>query len=320
MKLSSLATTVVSLGVSILNLSAIASPGLSTRDLNPILQPIYLPSYTNLAADDGWRINHSFYITNTLQQQTRGTESLIIDVENYRYDLAIGLRKQNWVMQANLPFIANDSGQLDGLIENWHDLFGLPQGNRDNFAQHQLEIEYIRDGVSEYSQTGSSSGLGDIAIAIGYHPAGATGYFFGLELPTGSESDFSGNEAIDFAFWILNHRPINEVTAVYGLFGISFPGDDGALEGLIVNRIWVAQLGLDYRFTHDIIGIAQLDLHSKTIEDSNLKALGNSLQLQLGLGFENLIEDHRLELFFSEDIQIGTAPDISFGVRLARDF
>ena len=32
------------------------------------------------------------------------------------------------------------------------------------------------------------------------------------------------------------------------------------------------------------------------------------------------LRDHRLDLFFTEDILVGTAPDISFGLRLAREF
>ena len=48
-----------------------------------------------------------------------------------------------------------------------------------------------------------------------------------------------------------------------------------------------------------------------------LTAFGNSLQIQLGLGFPQLFENHRLDVFFSEDILVGSAPDISFGLRLS---
>ena len=108
--------------------------------------------------------------------------------------------------------------------------------------------------------------------------------------------------------------------SLYGLVGLSFPADDGTLEGLIVDEIWVAQLGLEYRFSQNLVGIAQLDLHSETIEDSDLDAFGESLQIQLGLGFLRLFENHRLDLFFSEDILVGTAPDITFGARLSTGF
>lgn len=299
---------------------AIAGAGFATRDLNPVLQPIYLPTQAPISDENGWRIDHSFYITNTLQEQSKSVERLVIDTENYRYELGFSYRKDQWLAQATVPFVANNGGEFDGLIDDWHDFFGLPGGERDNYPKDDINIEYLRDGIVEYSQTKSSSGLGDLSIAVGYQLPGETRFFVGIELPTGSESDFSGNEAIDIAVWVSREKRIDEEISLYGLLGLSFPGDDGNLEGLVVDQIWIAQLGLDYRFNDNVIGTVQLDLHSETIEDSDLKAFGNSLQIQLGLGFLDFIENHRLDLFFSEDILVGSAPDISFGARLIRGF
>jgi hypothetical protein len=114
--------------------------------------------------------------------------------------------------------------------------------------------------------------------------------------------------------------PVNNEMSIYGLFGVSFPGDDGNLQGLLVDEIWVAQLGTQYFFNDGIAGTVQLDWHSAVIDDSDLKAFGDSLQIQLGLGFLKLFDDHRLDLFFSEDIKVESAPDITFGLRLAREF
>jgi hypothetical protein len=297
-----------------------AANGLATRDLNPVLQPIFLPRYRNPGNENGWSVDHSFFVTNTLQKESRSDESLIIDVENYQYNLDFALRSDAWVFQTSLPITANRSGELDGTIDTWHDLFGLPQANRPDFPQDQLQIEYIVDGETRYSQKDGSDGIGDIALQAGYFPTAQTGYFAGLELPTGSESDFSGNEAVDIALWMTKEWEIDSEVATYGLLGISFPGDGGALEGLVEDYIWVAQLGLEYRFHDAIKGLAQLDFHSQWVNSSDLKAFGNSLQLQLGLSFENLIQNHRLDLFFSEDIQVESAPDITFGMRLAQKF
>jgi hypothetical protein len=181
-------------------------------------------------------------------------------------------------------------------------------------------VAYSRDGVLEYSQDKSSSGLADISLALGYQLSAETRYFVGIELPTGSASNYSGNEAIDFATWVTSEKLIDAELSIYGLFGVSFPGDDGNLQGLLVDKIWVAQLGTQYRFTDGLAGTVQLDWHSQIIDDSDLTALGDSLQIQLGLGFLELIDNHRLDLFFSEDIKVESAPDISFGLRLAREF
>jgi hypothetical protein len=297
-----------------------AGEGLATRDLNPVLQPIFLPAYAPFAKSDGWRIDHSLYITNTLQAESKGAENLVLDVENYRYELAARYRHDEWLAQFSIPFVSNREGDLDGLIEDWHDFFGLPNGDRGDFRQDELNIDYRRDGVVEYSQDRSSSGIGDISLAFGYQSPAETRFFFGVDLPTGSESDYSGNEEIDYAVWITRAVQIDAETTLYGLYGISFPGDGGSLEGLLVDEIWVAQAGMAYYFTAGVVGTLQFDFHSGTIDDSDLDAFSESLQIQVGLGFPQLFENHRLDLFFSEDILVGSAPDITFGARLARGF
>lgn len=300
--------------------AANTAAGLATRDLNPMLQPIYLPAYTPYSSGDGWRIDHSFYITNTSQKENRNGEKLTIDIENYRYQLGLRYRSDNWLGQVDVPFIANSGGKLDGAIENWHDFFGLPNDDRDDFPRNQIEVEYVRDGVVEYSQDKSSSGLADISLALGYQLSARTRLFVGIELPTGSASDYSGNEAIDYATWVTHERLIDAELTIYGLLGVSFPGDDGNLQGLVVDQVWVAQLGTQYFFNDGVAGTVQLDWHSRTIDDSDLTAFGDSLQMQFGLGFLKLIDNHRLDLFFAEDIKVGSAPDITFGLRLAREF
>ncbi len=297
-----------------------AAVGLATRDQNPMLQPVYLPGYFSVAADRKWRLDTNLYITNTHQLKEGSSEDLIIDVENMRLQFDIGLRRGDWVYTASVPFIDNRAGEFDRIIEDWHDFWGFPQGTRDQTPRFEIDIEYRRDGELVYSQTSPSNGLADIALALGYQPADEIGYFVGIELPSGDSDDFSGNDSVDLALWLAGQREVNPVTDIYGLFGVTFPGDDGNLGSLLVDQIWFAQLGVEYRFTDRIVGIAQLDLHGKTISDSDLRAFGESLQLQLALGAEDLIAGHRLDLFFSEDIAVGTAPDITAGARLTRQF
>ncbi|MEM7563492.1 MAG: DUF3187 family protein, partial [Pseudomonadota bacterium] len=268
----------------------------------------------------GWSVDHSFFVTNTFQQQTRTGESLIIDVENYYYLLDFSFRSNQWIFQSSLPLIANRPGQLDGLIENWHDFFGLPGGKRESFPRDEINLEYTRDGNTVFSENNDSDGIGDIALQIGYAAENRTTWFAAIELPTGSESDLSGNGSTDFSIWVSRQWQPNPLMNTYGLYGISFPADDGALENIVEEYIHIIQLGFDYRFSEIMLGLVQLDYHSETVEDTRLKAFGHSLQLQLGLAFEKLIDAHRLDLFFSEDIQVGSAPDISFGLRLTREF
>jgi len=304
----------------LVNGPASADGGYATRDLNPILQPIYLPTLATFKQGNGWKIDHSFYITNTMQREDNDREQLIIDVENYRYELGLRYRHDSWLARVDLPFVANSSGQLDSTINSWHKFWGLPEGDRDDFNNDQLDIEYQRDGKFEYRQDRSSSGIGDISLAIGYQLSEQWAWFAGIELPSGTSGDYSGNEEIDTALWLTYQGHVNEEMGVFALFGASFPGSGDYLGGYVENTIWVAQAGFDYRLYPTVIANLQLDMHSQSVEDSELDAFGNSMQLVVGVGFLRVLGEHRLDLFFTEDILVGTAPDITFGLRLSRSY
>ena len=297
-----------------------AGAGFANREQNPVLQSIYLPTLVPISDAAGWRLDHSLYITNTLQDERKGDEELLIDAEYYRYEFALRNRRGDWLAQFTLPLVGIDGGGLDATIDNWHDFFGLPQGRRDRYPHNNLDISYSHKGISQFSQTESSNGLGDLSLAVGYQPFDSAGFFFGIELPTGSSDDFSSNDEVDYALWLQRGIEFDPQTRAYGMLGVSFPGDGGQLEGLLVDYIWAAQMGIEHRFGGTVIATAQLDLHTRSIDGSQLKAFGESMQILIGLGFDKLWDEYRLDLFFTEDIYVGTAPDITFGLRLAHEY
>ncbi len=301
--------------------SLAGSIGLPTRDQNPMLQAFYLPSI-NTQAEDGWQLSHSLFITNTFQDERRGGEQLVIDVENYRYDLSLAYQWDDWRLSSTLPFIANDGGSLDSLIEEWHDVFGLPQGGRVTNPDDLIKLSYLRDGETVYNQTKSDSDTGDLSLSVQYRINSIRDYptelGFGIELPTGSIDSNSGNEKIDTAFWLTTVGQLSEHSRFYGLLGISLPGKGGQLKKHIKDQIWLTQIGTEYDFNNNISAILQFDIHTATLKNSQLKAFGNSLQMQLALQFKNWLANHSVDLFFSEDILVKSAPDITFGLRVNR--
>jgi hypothetical protein len=64
----------------------------------------------------------------------------------------------------------------------------------------------------------------------------------------------------------------------------------------------------------------QFDAHTAFIEDSQLRASGNSVQIQIRLGVNKITQGHDIDLFFAEDILVGSASDITVGVRLYRRY
>lgn len=297
--------------------------GLPTRDQNPMLQAYYLPAL-GFSSQPGWQYSHTLFITNTFQTETINNETLVIDVENYRYDFSIAYQQNNWRLNTKIPLIFNQGGSLDGLIEDWHDFFGLPDGGRKSNANDQLNIEYIKNGTTIFLQNEANNDIGDIEVSLSYQLAGderrSTELSVGIELPTGSVDTNSGNEATDVAIWLSHQRAATDITNLYGLIAYSRLGDGGQLSEQLNTGTWVAQLGAEHAFSPNITGILQFDMHSALIKDSALIAFGNSLQLQVGLQFKDLVKNHNLDLFFSEDILVDSAPDITFGIRLSRGY
>jgi hypothetical protein len=302
----------------------LAAPvGLKTRDQNPMFQAYYLPSI-DISLHQGWQTTHSVYLTNTFQNNRQGNETLLIDVENYRYDFSIAYQQDKWRLSATVPFIFNEGGSFDDAIEGWHDLFGLPQGGRTSRPHDQLDIIYTKNGQTFFSQTQATNDIGDIAVSLSYSLASSNKNLsvisLAVDLPTGSEKNISGNEAVDVALSLGQAYRPSKLTRLYGLFGVSLPGQGGQLKQLQASTVWASQIGLEHQFYPDWSAVLQLDAHTAFINGSQLSELGNSLQIQIGLRVEQVTQHHDIDLFFSEDILVGSAPDITVGIRLYRNY
>jgi hypothetical protein len=307
----------------------LATPvGLNTRDQNPMFQAYYLPSIDlpgiYLKGHQGWQVSHSVYLTSVFQNTSQDNETLVLDGENYRYDFSIAYQRDKWRLAAAVPFIFNDDGSFDAAIEDWHDFVGLPQGGRLSRPHNQLEIVYTKNGETFFSQTQATNDIGDIAVSLSYSFANSdknlSAISFAIELPTGSEKNISGNEAVDVALWLSRAYQSSKLTRLYGLLGVSLPGQGGQLERLQESAVWVGQIGIEHLLYPDWSAIVQLDAHTAFIEDSQLRALGNSVQIQIGLRVNKITQDHDIDLFFAEDIVVGSAPDITVGFKLHRSY
>lgn len=298
--------------------SAASYPGLPTRSQNPLLQGYFIPA-SPITIRDRWSFSHSLSITNTFQQEQNSSEKLIIDVENTRYDFQASYLQQDWILNINLSLISNQGGFLDHTIESWHDIFGLPQNGRDSSERNRMRLFYQQQGNTLFDSHRSTTGLGDIQLAAGYRLEHNSQLWFAIELPSNSDEFFS-NDGFDLALWYSVFSNSSEKLAPYGTLGAAIPADSGLFENRLNSHFFFAQIGLIYAYQPAYHFFVQSDMHSKIVSGSQLDALGNSLQAQFGLRLPALIDDHQLDIFFSEDIFPGHAPDITFGIRLSPSF
>ena len=97
-----------------------------------------------------------------------------------------------WTMHARLPVLWRGGGVLDGFIDAWHRLTGLPDSNRPDFARDQLSVralDHTRNQVRWTARQGA--GLGGLELGARWcspsQASGWTGAVDGrVQLPTGT--------------------------------------------------------------------------------------------------------------------------------------
>ena len=96
--------------------------------------------------------------------------------------------------------VSRSGGIEDQLLWNWHKLFNLPQGGREDAPNGRLAYHLERDGrvIGDLSRPGAALLDLDIAWVQPFGTAESGGRFGGsIQLPTGKQADFSGSGGTD---------------------------------------------------------------------------------------------------------------------------
>ncbi|MEX0975826.1 MAG: DUF3187 family protein [Woeseia sp.] len=252
-------------------------------------------------------------------QEMRGAESLLLDGETRR--LKIDYRRgftDRFELGAEIAWVWHESGSLDSLISGWHDLFGLPQGNRDDAPDDQLLFHYIAPGSDPLELARNVNGIGDIRIGAAWllqrNPGSSVALRAGIKLPTGDSAVLLGSGGTDLTLGLVGDVSrlwnIDSLQGHYRLHAIRLGRSD-----VLRNRTrrMVGQLsgGLGYRLSSKLEIMAQSTLRSASF-DAEVAPLGDwSMSLTFGAIFET-DRGLRVSLGVSEDIRVESTPDVTF--------
>jgi len=260
-------------------------------------------------------------VGNSFSLSRNGEEDIALDGESWRVALAwrTGLG-QRWELGLEVPWISHDGGDLDGLIEDWHSWWNLPDGNREALPRDRLQYRYRRQGETLLDLASSEEGLGDVRAQLAYQLTAGDGEWLALRahtsLATGDAGRLTGSGGNTLGASLHYGRQ--------GLLGNPRWHLQGSLGGL-----WMADPDLLATRVNDVVGFGsltlawsasprlsvklQLDGHTP-LYDSALTELGDpAWQLVLG-GSLQLAPSLVLDAWLSEDIAVDTSPDVVFGL------
>ena len=289
------------------------------RDENPLIRGFYLPLPTDGRLTDGADLSATLSISNTLNVENRGQESLLVDGESHTLRLSYeDALFQSWRFRFTLPIINDSGGFLDSTIDHWHRWFGFNPGNRPFYPQNQLVYSY--SGRSSVDLTQPHTSLGDISGELGFYPIDdahqTISVWGGLQAPTGSAAELSGDGAWDGAIWAHGawRWPQWQLAAE---LGVAQPCGDEIFAGAAHRTSLFARFAATRALSSAWSLRAQLDGQTGRVEDSDLRFLGPSLQLSVG-AIRRVGDRWRIEFGFAEDAAVNTAPDITFFLGIRR--
>jgi len=292
------------------------SQPLPTVNQNPLLQGFGLPVATSSQplATGKWALQLHLDQSNSLNVKSNGTEKLLIDSENSRQSLHIeyGLNSE-WNLSANLTYLKVSSGQLDSFIDDFHDLFGFPQGARPFYPTDQLQLQYEKEGIEQFNISQPQSGL--LALRLGAtvqlpsQPQQQSSLRFTLQLPNQKTSLLTASSALSTQ-WNQHNQWLARWSTDHSL-ALLWHQPSGLLAEQQNRWLLLGSLGLSYHHSELLEFTLQLDGHSAPFQQTQLIFLGSSVQLAIG-GTLHFTPKQALNIAVVEDIQVGASPDVNF--------
>lgn len=250
--------------------------------------------------------------------KSSAVEDIRLDGETLRLAWQQRWHRDDFRFAAELPLLMTGGGVLDSAIENWHDWFGLPNGDRDKIPRDEYRYRYVRDGRVVFDVGDSGVALGDARVQAARCGLGGGCVQAMLQLPTGDADRLLGG-GLGAAVWYERGYVLDAAGRFSGVVaaGGSAVRRDGPLRDLQESVVPFGWLSLGVELIEQIQLGAQLYAHGALYRDSKLDALsGNALQLAFGLHY--LAPDGgRWSLAFHEDLVLESSPD--FVIQLAVD-
>ncbi|WP_101758483.1 DUF3187 family protein [Oceanicoccus sp. KOV_DT_Chl] len=289
---------------------------------SPFVQIYGLPAAqgAELQGSGQWSGGLQIDVSNNFAENDSASEQVFIDGETHRVNLQgrYGLNEK-WELGIDVPYLSHKSGGLDSFIDDWHDFWGFPDGDRPAFPQDQLQFSYQNAAGDSVLLNEPEAGVGDVSLSAAYQLSNNDDQYWALraavKIPTGDADSLLGSESTDISLALnFSDQQLGQSAfAFHGSAGVMFMDDGEVLSELREDWVVFGSSTLSWLYSSAVSLKLQLDVHS-AFYDSGLTELGDdSAQLIIG-GAIRLSEHWLLDLAVSEDIAVDTAPDVVFHI------
>lgn len=299
---------------------------LITRNQNPLTLPygLPLPLPARIPGAGSGRYALDVNWSNAANLETPGERDFTLDGEivdvRLRLEHALGDR---WGAMIELPWRSLSGGTLDGFIENWHELFGLPEGPRKRMPRDRILIDYQESGETLLHVADSSSGIADIPLGIAYQLVSsddrAVSTWLTVKAPTGDSGDLLGSGAADVALSLAGQLQLAEKWQLFGQLDAVWLGDGDILPQYQQSFVLAGLAGVSWNAWRALDLTVQFNANSKVFDVPVTGLSGDAVILSYG-GTWRTQGGWRLDFGMNEDIDVDASPDATFYFLVQRGF
>ncbi len=301
------------------------SAPMASRNLSPIYANLGIPAMNSaFALEQGtWTADWTLHWASHSVLEQNNDLTLAFDGETRRQDFRIQLGLGKGVVASlNVPYISHSGGNLDGLIDDWHAFWGMPDGPRAVQPEDRLRFTY--SAPSGFDMQSNRSGLGDVELALQLQVAAsehwALAVFGQYKFATGESRDFTGSGEAGASLgarWSRGYCGFSQLSC-HLQAGISEVGDSAFDENSETLTPFVG-LSLAWQLGDSLAILGQIDAHDVIYASDVLAENGTPVWGTLGLRWRPA-ERWSFEAQFIEDLAVGSAPDVTFRFSLAHAF
>lgn len=277
-------------------------------------------------------LSHDLSSNYTVNYNAKSRESITLDseVNQVTFTTSYGVYPR---LEAGveIPYILQGGGFLDNFIVDWHKTFGLPQGGRDIAPDNRVNYSYYKNGVQKLRMDRASSGVGDISLTGGfslYDVSDAAHHNRmalkgAVKLPTGDSAYLLGSGSTDFLLQLcgsMNSFGDYGALGVYGSAGALAMTKSDVLRDQHRPIAGTGTVGLGWGPASWISFKVQLNGTTPLYKESSLTEISKSSLLVTFGGALKFPGEYLLDIGVGEDLNVGTAPDVTFHLGLSKLF
>ncbi len=260
-----------------------------------------------------WSMLVSANIQSHANDASSGSEFLIIDGETQSLSFLMQWNfAPRWQLGVDLSLIKNTAGNFDNLIREWHDLFGLDQGDRDSLQDDQLLFSYRNGDMSSLELSDSVSSISDTEISLAYQLYAdnrlSIAAHLSAILPTGDADKATGSDETDIKLSLAIGSNTKTSLAWHLSAEVITIGDEALFNIPTKDTTWVGSAGVHWRSSDLWRWSMQLDAHGEVFKSEIEEINRPAWQLALAGQYK------KWQIYFAEDLTVNRAADFTFGI------